>query len=237
MKPEELIAQRYLESLLIGDVVYEPDGNIPPDFAVNRATAVEVRRLNENYFGNRDPEGLEDQRIKLWRLFDRLTKKYTKNPSEKTYWLSFFHKRPLSSPCDVERAATLALDSFMMRPTDEAQSYKITSGLTLEIRYLGPAVGVDDQRFVVASASDKDRGGFVLPILLRNLEFCLAEKSEKIRPYLGRYPCWWLVLIDHVSLGLSQNEIAYLRAGAPQKNPWDKVILLDPTSAKEVYSF
>ncbi|MEZ4719401.1 MAG: hypothetical protein R2851_25450 [Caldilineaceae bacterium] len=36
------------------NVVYEPDGNIPPDFLVDERIAIEVRRLNQNFV---DPEG------------------------------------------------------------------------------------------------------------------------------------------------------------------------------------
>lgn len=47
MNKDERIAERYLKSLNIGEVAYEPDGKIPPDFLVNGCIAVEVRRLSE----------------------------------------------------------------------------------------------------------------------------------------------------------------------------------------------
>jgi hypothetical protein len=50
MNSKEKIAQNYLVSLGFKDIVFEPDGNIPPDFAVEGKIAVEVRRLNQNYF-------------------------------------------------------------------------------------------------------------------------------------------------------------------------------------------
>ena len=37
MKEEEQIAENYLKGLGIGNVIFEPDGNIPPDFSVGRA--------------------------------------------------------------------------------------------------------------------------------------------------------------------------------------------------------
>src|SRR2546426_401166 len=52
-----------LESLQnqdLGDVVYEPDGNVPPDFLVNGRIAVEVRRLNENVETDEGHRGLEE---------------------------------------------------------------------------------------------------------------------------------------------------------------------------------
>jgi hypothetical protein len=64
MKKEEKIAKDYLETIS-NDVVFEPDGNIPPDFKLNQVIAVEVRRLNQNIFKGNKPKGLEQERIKL----------------------------------------------------------------------------------------------------------------------------------------------------------------------------
>jgi hypothetical protein len=50
MKSEERIAENYLTSLGFENVVFEPDGNIPPDFFVDDRIAVEVRRLNQHFF-------------------------------------------------------------------------------------------------------------------------------------------------------------------------------------------
>lgn len=46
---EELRAQEYLLSLDYTDIVYEPLGNVTPDFVIDKSIAVEVRRLNRNY--------------------------------------------------------------------------------------------------------------------------------------------------------------------------------------------
>lgn len=48
MNPTEALALSYLKSVTLGEVVHEPDGNIPPDFPVDGRVAVEVRRLNQN---------------------------------------------------------------------------------------------------------------------------------------------------------------------------------------------
>lgn len=47
MKPEEIIAEKFLEQQRLGSPIFEPDGNIPPDFAfLPQQKAIEVRRLN-----------------------------------------------------------------------------------------------------------------------------------------------------------------------------------------------
>ena len=59
MKPEESAAQKYLKSLDLGKVNFEPDGNIPPDFTINNHIGIEVRQLNQHFFNGDKPEGLE----------------------------------------------------------------------------------------------------------------------------------------------------------------------------------
>jgi hypothetical protein len=59
MDQSEKVAYQYLSSCGFRDIVYEPDGNIPPDFLVNDSVAVEVRRLNQNEQTPAGPRGLE----------------------------------------------------------------------------------------------------------------------------------------------------------------------------------
>jgi hypothetical protein len=47
------------------DIVFEPDGNVAPDFLVNKCIAIEVRRLNQNYDRGTRIRGLEEDRIPL----------------------------------------------------------------------------------------------------------------------------------------------------------------------------
>ena len=46
MNAAELIAEKYLQHIGHELVEFEPDGNVTPDFLVNKRVAVEVRRLN-----------------------------------------------------------------------------------------------------------------------------------------------------------------------------------------------
>ena len=63
----------YLEYLGLGRVVYQPDGNVPPDFLVGGRIAVEVRRLNENELTESGGfRGLETDRISTGRKFHAL---------------------------------------------------------------------------------------------------------------------------------------------------------------------
>lgn len=50
MDATENIVSDHLSYRGFANVQYEPDGNIPSDFLLDGNTAIEVRRLNQNYF-------------------------------------------------------------------------------------------------------------------------------------------------------------------------------------------
>ena len=62
MDSTELLARSYLTSLHLGEVIFEPDGNIPPDFAIDKRIGVEVTRLNQHFAQAEKRVGLEEQR-------------------------------------------------------------------------------------------------------------------------------------------------------------------------------
>jgi hypothetical protein len=48
MKIEEQLAENYLKRLNLKDVIFRPDGNMPPDFSLGNKIAVEVLHLKQN---------------------------------------------------------------------------------------------------------------------------------------------------------------------------------------------
>jgi hypothetical protein len=60
MDQSEQLAKQYLCALGFESIVYEPDGNIPPDFLADDRVAVEVRRLNQNEMIESGNRGLEE---------------------------------------------------------------------------------------------------------------------------------------------------------------------------------
>jgi hypothetical protein len=68
MNDSEAQALKYLSSLGYSQVVYEPDGRIPPDFLVKGRIAIEVRRLNYNYIDEAGHvQGVETSQFALMR--------------------------------------------------------------------------------------------------------------------------------------------------------------------------
>ena len=59
MKISERLVDDFLAYRGYRDVVYEPDGEVPPDFLLDGRIAVEARRLNQNYKTGAHTQGLE----------------------------------------------------------------------------------------------------------------------------------------------------------------------------------
>lgn len=74
MDTSEQVAFDYLSSRGFISVVYEPDGNVPPDFLVDGRIAVEVRRLNQHEETPNGPRGLEDVAFPLEARMRRLVR-------------------------------------------------------------------------------------------------------------------------------------------------------------------
>ena len=72
MDSSENIVFTYLSHQGFTDVVYEPDGNVPPDFLLDGRIAVEVRRLNQNEQMASGSHGLEEVAKPLWARMNRL---------------------------------------------------------------------------------------------------------------------------------------------------------------------
>ena len=53
MNIDEARVFKYLKTHFGENVVFEPDGRVPPDFLVDSMFAVEARRLNQYFFENR----------------------------------------------------------------------------------------------------------------------------------------------------------------------------------------
>ena len=65
MDDSEKLVEEFLIDRGFSNVIYEPDGKVPPDFLVNGRIAVEVRRLNQNEEMDEGYRGLEEVAIPL----------------------------------------------------------------------------------------------------------------------------------------------------------------------------
>ena len=202
---------------------YEPDGNVPPDFSIDRRIAVEVRRLNENEKDTKVPKGLEETEIPFLMGMQKLTKSFgPANPD--AWWLRLRYGRPMPAWRDLAAAAKAFLTRVRDANSRERAAERIHANVEIEAI---PRADNGDDMFSVAITSDEDSGGWVFELLEQNLRLCIEQKTEKVRPYRRKYPEWWLLLVDQVAYGLSESERAEFKARVNVPHTWDKVIVVN----------
>lgn len=225
MNAEEQMAEIYLQDLPIDSVTFEPDGNIPPDFSVGSSTGVEVRRLNQNFFEEDDPKGLEELSIPLWRILEKEVSEFDDQFDGKSYWVVMEYGRPSrQSGGETAKSVRASLEDFLKRGGQAPDEFAVNEHLRLKVYPSSPAQG---RTFRLGGGIDRDRGGWLLPMYADNVTYCITEKSRKIAPYENRYDTWWLLLVDFLGWGISSSEELKLRSMIPSLGRFDRVILID----------
>ena len=231
MNREEKTAEVYLKSLGFKNVVFEPDGNIPPDFSIDGRIAVEVRRLNQNFFTKDEAQGLEEARIPLFRLLQSSLSEFDSHYKGDSYWVSIRLHRPIEEGNINKKAISRVLTSFLSKPFPLPCNVKVTESICFHICSSQP---VEGRVFRFAGGTDRESGGFVLAEFKKNFDHCIKEKTEKIKDYYTKYPLWWLVLVDRIAYDFDQSEKEQIKSMANIGPPWNKVIVLDSLNANNV---
>jgi hypothetical protein len=201
MKPEEILAQTYLNSLGYGVAKYEPDGNVPPDFLLDPSIAVEVRRLNKQIDVGGKREGIEQAEVSLARAVEKTLLKFNSQFSGKTYFVWYRYRRPLSSIKALSKRLESVLQQFLQNSGPTPMEFNIDPSFDIKIVWARPRQG---RCFVVAGNSDRERGGWIVDDMIKNIQHCSHEKTLKVAAYRARYTSWWLLLVDFIAYGLEQ---------------------------------
>jgi hypothetical protein len=221
---EKLVAD-HLAHRGYANVIFEPDGNIPPDFLVEGTIAIEVRRLNQNHFNGTDAEGLEEVAIPLRDRIKKLVSSLGA-PTEDESWFVFFRfKRPVEPWKSLGPKLRQALETFITAPVKQKGIIAKTQGFELDVfRASKPHATM----FVIGGYNDKESGGWLLSEMETNIRHCASEKSGKIAKVRHKYGQWWLALVDHIGYSLDEFDREMLREQMSIKHDWDKIILIDP---------
>lgn len=227
MDDAEILSEAFLRSQGFHTVVYEPDGNIPPDFLCDSQVAVEVRRLNHHHkTDGESPEALDKKGVALWNTVKRILSDLGPPTSGRSWWICYTVKRPIKDFKSIPKLLEKALLEFRNEPGIGEQKIHIVEGFSIKII---PAEILHSFEFVFASAIDQDGSGWLLDMMQANLQLCIDEKSKKIDRVRSRYPTWWLVLVDMIGWGLSEFDQELFRDSVlVDKGDWAKVILIDP---------
>lgn len=235
MNAEEKIAKKYLEELKIGKVIFEPDGNIPPDFSISNAIGIEVRRLNENFENGEEFKGLEETRIPLNKLIREVFSEYNSLYSGKTYYVVTKYKRPFKQNFKkLKSEIRKKLDEFLVASYSLPHEVIVNSEFSLHFFKASPREGII---FRPAIDFDKDRGGWLIDLFSKNVRLSIDDKTKKISPYKSRYKEWWLLLVDTIWLDATEEDIEDYKAVLPEKKDFDKVLVLSAFNNSLIIEF
>ncbi len=224
MDESEVLVDRYLNNLGHSPT-YEPDGNIPPDFLLEDGkTAIEVRRLNQNFNDGQASKGLEEVSISLDQKMKELLNGRGP-PTERVAWtVSYKFHRPLPEWKTIKREVEAAIAGFDANPKQRTDWVSVVENF--HIKFLRNT-SAQTKKYCFRPGLDFDRGGFTVSEIIDNLELCVAEKTQKVSPYRAKYPNWWLIFVDHIGRSLSEYDKKQLSDAYSRPNAWDKIILID----------
>jgi hypothetical protein len=225
MKREEKVTLEYLKIQHGNNVFPMPKHKDPPDILVNSTIAVEVRRLNQHFFEEGDPEGLDNLSIPLQQAFEEVLKSFEDLFKGKSYWVSIDYQRPLKSDLrNVKKEMKQALQNFL---NTETLYFPHEISVNPEITFtLQMASARNENLFSNGASGDSDAGGWVIGVYTDNIRHCINEKSLKVSERLKNYNEWWLYLVDYMCFGSKQEFLEVARNIGDTGN-FDKVVVLD----------
>jgi hypothetical protein len=227
MNHSEKLVFEYLMARGFSNIIYEPDGNVPPDFVIDGRIAVEVRRLNENEKTATGHRGLEEMSKPLTALINKALAAIGPPRYGISWFVSYSYRRPLPRWRQLDKDLCRVLREISEQPDLRTCSVHVADKLRLSFTR---ATELHPNLLVLGSWSDHDSGGFVISDIAHNLRICMAEKSLKISKVVSRYPEWWLALDDRIGYGdLDEGDRNQLRSLVQLEHPWSKIILVNPS--------
>ncbi len=171
MDREEELVSKFLKYKGYNNIIYEPDGNIPPDFLVDNSTAIEVRRLNQHYFSGNKWEPLEDVRYTLVPKINSLLKSYTDRNHQRSAFVSINYSRPLKVSKNILKKLKSILDQHLNR-LEQTVEFQLEDRLTIKIF---PSSEKFESAYHFGMSSDHNAGGFVVGNVYTNLKLVLKD--------------------------------------------------------------
>jgi hypothetical protein len=234
MDTTEIEVEKYLKNLGFATVVYEPDGNIPPDFLCDGRVAVEVRRLNQQENSTSGQyRGLGETSVPLVMHLRRMLSSLGPPKADHSWFVFYRFRRPLPKWKNLGVAIKGHLEGFRDSPLHARTSIEICPQLELKIFCASKVF--NNQFFVLGGFCDKDSGGWLLAKMEKSLQLCIQDKAQKIFRVRHKYPEWWLALADHIGYGLDNFDRELFNDLVRLDHDWDKIILIDPLGKRQAF--
>jgi len=230
MDKSEQIAQGYLRQQGWSSVVFEPNGERPPDFSVCDELAVEVMRLSRWV----ESEALTEESISipLWEMIQEVLRGFDDRYGGKTYWVGLEHGSfaPKSLPADTKEQLKTGLEQFL--ESERALPYTLTirdeeNNIRLSLTVFAEGTPVKGRTFKLGTQVDTG----VLPpdvtLYTENIKRCVAKKSKIIAQYKHEYPRWQLLLVDFLTPGLDPDEVEQVKASITDLQEFDSLVVVN----------
>ena len=129
---DEIRAKKYLQTLEYKEVLYEPLGNVTPDFLLDDKIAVEVRRLNRNHIDSDQMLSIENFEIPLVKNIKKIITIFESKPFTTSAYVSITISKPLGmeSKTSVIKKIKKVLKNHT-RHISKNKSYQISEYLEL----------------------------------------------------------------------------------------------------------
>lgn len=228
MKPEEIVAEKYLRKAYGGNIVYEPRGkDTTPDFSINGVYAVEVRRLNQHFFNGEKTEGLEQLSFPLYDALKEVLASFNSQYSGKSFWVFIDYQRPLGKNMrKLKLEMRNSLEKFLQAEVPLPYTLQVNEEIKFQFY---SSVPISGRVFRFGGEGDGDAGGWVISVYIDNVRHCIAEKSSKIKQYESLYREWWLYLVDYMELGLDYDDIKEVKTAISDLGQFNKVAIINYT--------
>jgi hypothetical protein len=234
----EQLAEKYLLSLGRGPVVFEPDGNVTPDFSLNDNIGIEVRQLNQNFQqSDGSMKGLEEVANPLTQRMEALLLTLGESVNGESWYVHMEFCRPLGDQKRIRAKIKSTLLDFKRSPTRSQHCVNITPNFALELVRAPTHHG---SFFLLGNVGDGDLGGWGSHEKVKNRRFCISEKEKKVQARRAKYSHWWLVLVDHIDFGREPDDRELFRREVllDIHHSFHRIVILDPTERRrsfEVY--
>lgn len=229
---DETRAKKYLQSLELQELEYEPLGNVTPDFLIDKKIAVEVRRLNRNHINGDNLIIIENFEIPLIKYIKRIISTF----EYKYYSNSTSIAITISKPLEVQNKIYIIkkIKRILKKHTyniSKTKSYAISDYLKLTF------TPIDKKTKPYFFAGCNNNFFWVVDELHKNIQLVIDEKDKKIDKNFHLYSEWWLILVDSIIYGLDSEDFKQLKSIKLEKQKFNKVIILSPKGNFKAFEF
>lgn len=221
----EIVAELFL-TRNFEEPVYEPDGNIPPDFWLpSLNVAIEVRQL-EQMNGKKGWNVFTDA---MQRNIEKALRDFAQTGENITYWIiPEYNPRQVvpwkKDEQDIRNAIALFLELRKTSSIELPCELDVNQDIHLYIDFGSPT----GQLFRINPINSGQEFYQNIATYLEAIQFCINEKSHKIMKNSKKYASWWLCLVDGIEFwhNPDDNEINDTIARISNLEIFEKVIII-----------